>query len=228
MLLQSMFANANTQSSSNNKPSSTFETIATSSATAPSTSIQVVTESGAVITHTVIFQPTEASQQKSSSSSGPNNTGAIVGGVVGGVAAIAAVVAGILFFLWRRRKQQRAEQEFEAGITRNTSTMSKSGLLGGRSVATDSHYPPPIATNVSNGGSRHDNESISPTSGSQRRYSQPMMIDSRLNPETVLMYHPTFANSRESLGSIDDSRDYGRQLNVRSITLRGFSNANKT
>lgn len=48
-----------------------------------------------------------------------------------------------------------------------------------------------------------------------------MMIDSRLNPETVLMYHPTFANSRESLGSIDDSRDYGRQLNV-SSTPRGL------
>lgn len=45
-----------------------------------------------------------------------------------------------------------------------------------------------------------------------------MMIDSRLNPETVLMYHPTFANSRESLGSIDDSRDYGRQLNVSIMT----------
>jgi hypothetical protein len=93
--------------------------------------------------------------------------------------------------------------------------MSKAGLLGGRTVVTDPHYPPPIATNFSNGGSRHDNESISPISGSQRRYSQPMMIDSRLNPETVLMYHPTYGNtSRESLGSIDDSRDFGRQLNV--------------
>jgi cell wall integrity and stress response component len=180
--------------------------------------VQVITESGAVVTRTVVYQPTEASQQTSSSSSGSNNTGAIVGGVVGGVAAIAAIVGGILFFLWRRRKQQRAEQEYQAGITRNTSTMSKHGLLGGRSVATDPHYPPPIATNISNGGSRHDNESISPISGSQRRYSQPMMIDSRLNPETVLMYHPTFANSRESLGSIDDSRDYGRQLNVSSTT----------
>lgn len=134
---------------------------------------------------------------------------------MGGVAAIAVIVGGILFFLWRRKKQQRAEQEHQAGITRNTSTMSKAGLLGGRTVATDPSYPPPIATNISAAGSRHDSESISPISGSQRRYSQPMVIDSRLNPETVLMYHPTFgSNSRESLGSIDDSRDYGRQLNV--------------
>ncbi|KAF3036846.1 hypothetical protein E8E12_007791 [Didymella heteroderae] len=207
---------SSTSLSSSNKPSSTLQTIVTSSATAPSTSVQVITESGAVVTRTVIYQPTEASQQTSSSSSGSSNTGAIVGGVVGGVAAIAAIVGGILFLLWRRKKQQRAEQEYQAGITRNTSTMSKSGLLGGRSVATDPHYPPAIATNFSNAGSRHDNESISPISGSQRRYSQPMMIDSRLNPETVLMYHPTFANSRESLGSIDDSRDFGRQLNVRN------------
>ncbi|KAF1925742.1 uncharacterized protein M421DRAFT_7755 [Didymella exigua CBS 183.55] len=207
---------SSTSSSSNNKISSTLKTSASSFADAPSTSVQVTTESGAVVTRTVIYQPTESAQQTSSAGSGSSNTGAIVGGVVGGIAAIAGIVGGVLFFLWRRRKQQRAEQEHQAGITRNTSTMSKSGLLGGRGAATDPHYPPPIATNGSNAGSRHDNESISPISGSQRRYSQPMMIDSRLNPETVLMYHPTFANSRESLGSIDDSRDYGRQLNVRN------------
>lgn len=194
-----------------------MRTVVTSSASAMSTSVQVITESGAVVTRTVIYRPTEAANQSQPSASGgsSNNTGAIVGGVVGGVAAIAAIVGGILFFLWRRKKQQRTEQEHQAGITRNTSTMSKAGLLGGRTVATDPQHPPPIATNHSNAGSRHDNESISPISGSQRRYSQPMMIDSRLNPETVLMYHPTFGNSsRESLGSIDDSRDYGRQLNV--------------
>lgn len=202
-----------------------MRTVVTSSATAMSTSVQVITESGAVVTRTVIYQPSEAASQSQSSSGGPSNTGAIVGGVVGGVAAIAAIVGGILFFLWRRRKQQReAAQEHQAGITRNTSTMSKAGLLGGRSVATDPHHPPPIATNLSNAGSRHDVESISPISGSQRRYSQPMMIDSRLNPETVLMYHPTFGNSsRDSLGSIDDSRDFGRQLNVSNVSIPCFT-----
>ncbi|KAJ4986399.1 ER membrane protein [Stagonosporopsis vannaccii] len=204
-------------SRSSDRPSSTMRTVVTSSATAMSTSVQVITESGAVVTRTVIYRPTEAASQSQPSDGGSNNTGAIVGGVVGGVAAIAAIVGGIIFFLWRRRKQQREAQEHQAGITRNTSTMSKAGLLGGRTVATDPQHPPPIATSFSNAGSRHDTESISPISGSQRRYSQPMMIDSRLNPETVLMYHPTFGNSsRESLGSIDDSRDYGRQLNVRN------------
>jgi hypothetical protein len=204
-------------SSSDNTPSSTLRTVVTSAAADPSTSVQVITESGAVVTRTVIYQPTQGSSTFEPTNKGSNNTGAIVGGVVGGVAAIAAIVGGILFFLWRRRKQQRVAEEHQTSITRNTSTMSKAGLLGGRAVATDPHYPPPIATNVSASGSRHDGESISPISGSQRRYSQPMMIDSRLNPETVLMYHPTFGNhSRESLGSIDDSRDYGRQLNVRN------------
>jgi cell wall integrity and stress response component len=187
------------------------------------TDVQVITESGAVVTRTIIYQPSGAVTQPDTSKTSSNNTGAIVGGVVGGVVAIAAVAGGIIFLLLRRKKQQRAEQDHQAGITRNTSTMSKAGLLGGRSFATDPQYPPPIATTISHAGSRHDNESISPISGSQRRYSQPLIIDSRLNPETVLMYHPTFGNrSRDSLGSIDDSRDFGRQLNVSSA---GYRNA---
>ncbi|OSS48445.1 hypothetical protein B5807_07892 [Epicoccum nigrum] len=204
-------------SSAPNTPSSTLRTVVTSSTTAMTTDVQVVTESGAVVTRTIIYQPSGAVSQPDTSKSSSSNTGAIVGGAVGGVTAIAAVAGVIFFLLWRRKKQQRAEQDHQAGITRNTSTMSKAGLLGGRSFATDPQYPPPIATTVSHAGSRHDNESISPISGSQRRFSQPLMIDSRLNPETVLMYHPTFGNSsRDSLGSIDDSRDFGRQLNVRN------------
>lgn len=206
-----------TSSSPQTTPSSTLRTVVTSSATAMTTDVQVITESGAVVTRTIIYQPSGAAAQPDTSKTSSSNTGAIVGGVVGGVVAIAAVAGGILFLLWRRKKQQRAEQDQQAGITRNTSTMSKAGLLGGRSFATDPQYPPPIATTISHAGSRHDNESISPISGSQRRYSQPLIIDSRLNPETVLMYHPTFGNrSRDSLGSIDDSRDFGRQLNVRN------------
>ncbi|KAJ4346031.1 hypothetical protein N0V95_005764 [Ascochyta clinopodiicola] len=218
-----------TESTVSNKPSSTLKTVVTSSAAAePSTNVLVITESGAVVTRTVVYQPTQNASQNQPTNKGSSNTGAIVGGVVGGVAAIAAIVAGILFILWRRKKQQRVEQEHQAGITRNTSTMSKAGLLGGRTVATDPHYPPPIATNVSSAGSRHDNESISPISGSQRRYSQPLMIDSRLNPETVLMYHPTFNGSRESVGSIDDSRDYGRQLNVSKLFVQKHFDANSS
>ena len=96
------------------------------------------------------------------------------------------------------------------GITRNTSTMSSAGLLGRSNTG---QYPTPIATNFGTANSRYgDQDSISPVSN--RRNSQPLVIDSRLNPKAVL----TFANpnaSRDSLASMDDSRDYGRQLNVR-------------
>jgi cell wall integrity and stress response component len=202
------------------RPSSTPDIVTspiTTSATEVQTSYQVITESGAVVTRTVIWQPTlNASQAAPTSSSGSSNMGAIIGGVVGGVVGILALVGAILFCLWRRKKQQRREEDGPTSITRNTSTMSKAGLISGRGEK-DSHYPPTIATTHGTVASRYDNESISPISGSQRRLSQPMMIDSRLNPDAVIMFHPTFNNhSRESLTSIDDSRDYGRQLNVRN------------
>jgi cell wall integrity and stress response component len=146
--------------------------------------------------------------------------GAIAGGVAGGIIGFIALIGGLVFFLWRRRKQQREAQEngnggdSSGGITRNTSTMSKAGLLGG-ATAPDHQYPPRIATNFSSQNSRYgpDHESISPISN--RRNSQPLMIDSRLNPNAVM----TFAGanlSRDSVASLDDSRDYGRQLNVRN------------
>jgi cell wall integrity and stress response component len=134
--------------------------------------------------------------------------------VAGGVIGLFAIIGGLLFFLWRRRKQQRQAQEGDnggnlGGITRNTSTMSKAGLLGGH------QFPSRVGTNLSTQNSRYgaDQESISPSSN--RRNSQPLVIDSRLNPNAVM----TFAGasmSRESVASLDDSRDYGRQLNVRN------------
>jgi cell wall integrity and stress response component len=92
--------------------------------------------------------------------------------------------------------------------------MSKAGLLGGASTA-GHQFPSRIATNMSSQNSRYgvDQDSISPISN--RRNSQPLVIDSRLNPNAVM----TFAGanlSRESVASLDDSRDYGRQLNVRN------------
>jgi cell wall integrity and stress response component len=139
--------------------------------------------------------------------------------VAGGVIGFFAIAGGLLFFLWRRRKQQRQTQEngegsTSGGITRNTSTMSKAGLLGG-ATEMEHQYPARIATNFSSQNSRYgaDQDSISPISN--RRNSQPLMIDSRLNPNAVM----TFAGanlSRDSVASLDDSRDYGRQLNVRN------------
>lgn len=182
--------------------------------TEPTAVPTVLTESGRVVTRTVISTPTSAPSRTDDESG--SNTGAIVGGAVGGVLGVLAVVGGVLFILWRRRKQQREEQEVSsnggsAGISRNVSTMSKSGLLGSVREK-DAQYPSPIATNFGSQRSRYDNESGSPMTASDRRHSQPITVDSRLNPRAVLAFHGN--DSRESIGTIDDSRDYGRQLNV--------------
>jgi cell wall integrity and stress response component len=180
----------------------------------PVTTPTVVTESGRIVTKTVVFTPTAAASETGSSDS-KSNVGAIAGGVAGGVIALLAVVGGILFVLWRKRRQQDHDHEGHgngsAGISRNVSTMSRAGLLGGRGEKS----PSQLVTTFGSQRSRHDDESITPVTPSTRRLSQPILVDSRLNPTAVLTFHGANA-SRESLGSIDDSRDYGRQLNVRN------------
>jgi cell wall integrity and stress response component len=186
--------------------------------------VSTVTEGGAIVTRTVIQTPSQAPSASSvpvetGKNEGGSNVAAIAGGVAGGVIGLLAIAGGLIFFLWRRRKQQREAQENSngggsSGITRNTSTMSKAGLLGG-ATEMEHQYPARIATNFSTQNSRYgaDHDSISPISN--RRNSQPLMIDSRLNPNAVM----TFAGanlSRDSVASLDDSRDYGRQLNVRN------------
>lgn len=169
----------------------------------------LVTESGNVITRTVVITPSPAASETSGSKDSPN-VGAIAGGVAGGVCGLLAIIGIVFFFLWRRRRQQQLEQG-GSGITRNVSTMSRAGLLGGRAEKT----PTPLTTTFGSQRSRSNDESIAPITPSTRRLSQPILVDSRLNPAAVLTFHG--ANmSRESLASIDDSRDYGRQLNVRN------------
>jgi cell wall integrity and stress response component len=137
------------------------------------------------------------------------NTGAIVGGVVGGLAILGAIVGGVIFLLFRRRHQHKEEEEDRSGMQRNTSTMSRSGLLGGGEKALQ--RPPKIATTFSSRNSRNlDNDSISPISGSDRRNSR-LVFDQRLNPSALMVLDNP---SRESFVSMDDSRDYGRTLNV--------------
>lgn len=169
--------------------------------------------SGQIVTETVLIpNPSpapsggETAQPKEST-----NVGAIAGGVVGGVFGLVAIVGGILFFLWRRRRQQR--EDGQSGVHRNVSTMSKAGLLR---TEKPPQFPPPIATNINKRNSRnmmHDTDSISPVSGSDRRNSRPIIFDQRLNPSAIMTFDNT---SQGSIVSMDDSRDYGRTLNVRN------------
>lgn len=201
-----------------NKPTAS-STLQTSAKPDPQTSTQVITESGIVITRTIVTSPTGAEANLTEGrKGGSNNTGAIVGGVVGGLALLAIIVGAVLFFLWKRRRQQRQDQDPDepSGVQRNTSTMSRSGLLGGRSEkqpGSNPQYPPAIAPINTRQSRNLDSESISPISASDRRSSRPYIFDQRLNPNAIMVLDNT---SRGSIASMDDSQDYGRQLKIRN------------
>lgn len=178
-----------------------------------------MTQDGTTIVRTIIQTPTPnptsstAPVRTDNEDNGPN-VAAIAGGVAGGVIALLAVAGLLVFLLWRRRKQQRQNQDKEHsnGITRNTSTMSKAGLLG-RATEVEQPYPSRNGTN----NSRNTDNSMAVSPISNRRNSQPILVDSRLNPNAMVELTYAHENvSRDSLASVDDSRDYGRRLNVRN------------
>ncbi|KAF2794363.1 hypothetical protein K505DRAFT_27793 [Melanomma pulvis-pyrius CBS 109.77] len=215
-IVQTVTASASVVTVTPNQPSAVSTTLTTtagptsSSDTSSVTNIQLITLSGVVITQTVVTTPTSVpTQTNQGQSKKSTNVGAIVGGVIGGLALLGAIVGALIFFFFRRRRQQ--EDEDESGVRRNTSTMSKSGLIGGGEKAP--RYPPRIATNFNSRNSRAlDNESISPVSGSDRRSSR-LVFDQRLNPSAIMVLDNA---SRGSFASLDDSHDYGRTLNVRN------------
>lgn len=195
-----------TSANSKSSTPTTLQTATSETPVTPQTSVVVSTVGGSVVTQTVLYTPTSSPIQRTQKS-GSSNTTAIVGGVVGGIAGIAAIAGLLFFFLWRRR---RNAEDSSSGVQRNTSTMSKSGLLRTEKPL---QQPAPIMTNFNGRQSRNlDQDSISPISGSDRRNSR-HLVDQRLNPSTVFMYDNS---SQLSVGSVDDSRDYHRPLNVRN------------
>lgn len=171
---------------------------ATSQPASPITNVQTMTVSGVVVTQTVVSTSPPAPSQKKST-----NVGAIVGGTLGGLLGL-AFIAGGLFFLLRRR-QQRAQDD-AAGVQRNTSTLSRTGLL-----RSEKNPPPTLITNLRRGHSPMDAESSSPMSSSDRRSSTLRVIDQRLNSSAIMNMDN---GSRPSVASLDDSRDYTRELRV--------------
>ncbi|KAF2652159.1 hypothetical protein K491DRAFT_64988 [Lophiostoma macrostomum CBS 122681] len=194
------------------KPSGTQGTSNPSSTpqASPSSVVEVTTINGVVSTKIIIYTPTTTPAPPTERKGTP--VGAIAGGVVGGVLGIAAIVAGVLFLLRRHRTQQQQQGEgFQSGVTRNTSTMSKSGLLRTEKATP---YPPAVLTGSHRTSRMNmDSDSISPVSGSDRRNSRPYMFDQRMNPSAIMIMDN---NSRGSFVSMDDARDYGRTLNVRN------------
>jgi len=179
----------------------------------PITSVQTITVSGAVVIQTVTSMPTDPSQMTQTHKKGVSK-GAIAGIVVGSVVGL-ALIGAVVFFLLSRHKRNKDTEDSEAPATtlsprRNTSTLSKTGLL---KTEKDPSTPPVITTTVNRSSSHGLDtiDSISPIS--ERRNSRPLFYDQRLNP-TALMDLDN--GSHTSVVTIEDNRDYTRTLNVRN------------
>jgi cell wall integrity and stress response component len=181
----------------------------------PVTSVQIITQSGQVVTQTITTTPTAGS---SSAMLGKEKSQSIAPGYI--VAAVIASVAGIIllclafFWIWRRRKIVADSEKYGDGnvggsgspadLNRNTSVNSKAGLL-------DSAYPPTLTTRFSTHNLDLSTGTSSPNSTGARRKSNPLDFDQRLNPN-LLMVHDN--GSHNSIQTLEDHRDYGRMLKV--------------
>jgi cell wall integrity and stress response component len=156
--------------------------------------VQVVTLGGSVITQTVTTSVPTVSQDKLTPKS---KTGSTIGIAIGAaIAAVAAILAIVFGCLWYRRRHDPTDNNNNNGTLfprRNTSVLSKTGLLGTRM---STHATDPY-------------ESTSPTS--ERRNSRPLVFDQRLNPNAFMTHDD---GSRTSVVTMQDERDYTRTLNV--------------
>lgn len=188
-------------------------TMATTSSPSPTEhvtlvpSVITVTQNGTTITSTasIIPTPDPALGQSSPPPSG-SNPGKTAGIAIGAAVGLAAVLALSfwLFLLKRKRDQSRPEtpesgqSESPRGLPRrHASQMSQAGLID--------KNPRIITTGLPNGS----NANSAGTSLSQsNRYS--VGTDLRLNPNAIY----THEESAHSNVSLQDNRDYSRQLQV--------------
>jgi len=185
----------------------TSGTIVVGGGASPVVTTQVVTLSGAVVIQTVTTMPSASSVDGSQDKKDGKSVsgGAIAGAAIGTVAGAALLVGMGLFFL-RRRNQRHEKPRISASDAesaprsnhprRNVSVLSKMGLLTG-------------STHNRNSTVTTETTGISPIS--ERRNSQPILFDQRLNP-VMLMENDN--GSRTSVMSMADNRDYTRTLGV--------------
>jgi cell wall integrity and stress response component len=98
-------------------------------------------------------------------------------------------------------------------MERNTSVLSKTGLLSSVGTAADMEK---FHDDSATGHKYHGSESTAPIPNSpdgDRRNSRPLVYDQRLNP-AALMEHWERNGSRASIGTMQDQRDYSRPLGV--------------
>ncbi|KAL2357822.1 Wsc4-like protein [Cryomyces antarcticus] len=177
----------------------------------PVTSIVVVTISGAIVTQTVTSTPAAPAEGSLQPVRAGLSGGAIAGVVMGTLVGLAALAAAMLFFLLRRRGNNAggdAESSKPSGPQRNTSVLSRTGLL-----SQDKLDPLVIpATWRHSNTTNLDSDGVSPMD--EKRISKPLVYDQRLNPSALLQHDN---GSRASVGTMQDHRDYARPLKVSSI-----------
>ncbi|KAF7514424.1 hypothetical protein GJ744_000194 [Endocarpon pusillum] len=172
-------------------------------------SVITVTQNGTTITSTASVAPsTDPALGQSSSPPSGGNPGRMAGIAIGAAVSLAAIL-GLAFWLYLRRRKQNLspprtpESDRADGVkglpTRHASQMSQAGLIdkNPRIVTTGL----PIGSNSNSAGT-----SLSPSN----RYSAG--TDLRLNPNAIY----TCEESQHSSVSLQDNRDYSRQLQVRN------------
>jgi cell wall integrity and stress response component len=114
--------------------------------------------------------------------------------VIAAIVLLASILVGLI--CWRRKRPQNyGDDDPTSNLGRNTSVLSKAGLLG-------------TATSVQN-PSETTGQSSAPMS--ERRSSRLQVYDQRLNPVAFMQHDDA---SRSSFVSMQDNRDYTRTLNV--------------
>jgi hypothetical protein len=201
--------------------------VATTLATSPTTpspaptqapslvpSVITVTQNGTTITSTASVTPSpDAVFGQASSPPNGSNAGKITGIAIGAAVGL-AIIIGLAFWLYLRRRgrgqflpgtPESDVGDVDKGLpTRHASQMSQAGLID--------KNPRVITTGLPTGSNPHS----AGTGFSQNpnyRYSAP--TDLRLNPS--LLYAQVTA--QHSSVSLQDNRDYSRQLHVSSTAL---------